>query len=179
VTRRTLNSLVLEGDHAVRKSQLALDRTRRTVSIAVSDDRIFYTTTDFPLDTGVLYPVAASSSSSGGSAGADPVPTPTSPVTLESLRLAGGELTRLPSQELRRVPASGYYYGQLYARAERAFEIFDNTVTVVDTLQPSAPTHLSHELPIWGCQSLEVADDKAFCAAGQRGVEVIDLSSMR
>ena len=55
----------------------------------------------------------------------------------------------------------------------------DNTVTVIDTVVPDAPTRLERELPIWGCQSLEVADDTAYCAAGQRGVEVIDLSSMR
>ena len=42
-----------------------------------------------------------------------------------------------------------------------------------------ATDRLSRELPNWGCQSLEVAGDTAYCAAGQRGVEVIDLSSMR
>jgi len=31
----------------------------------------------------------------------------------------------------------------------------------------------------WGCASLEVSEDAAFCAVGPRGVEVIDLSSMR
>jgi hypothetical protein len=99
---------------------------------------------------------------------------------LEGLRLERGQLMQLPSQQLRRVPRDNYYYyGQLYARGERAFEIFDNTVTVVDTLAPTAPTHLSRELPLWGCQSLEVSADSAYCAVGQRGVEVIDLSSLR
>jgi hypothetical protein len=171
VTRRSLNSLVIEGDRAVRKSQLLLDRTRRTGNIAVSDNRIFYTTTDFTANGGYAVIDVA-----GG--GTPATPPPTSPVTLESLLMDGGRLTRLPSQELRRTPG-GYYYGQLYARAERVFEIFDNTVTVIDTLDPGAPTRLSHELPIWGCQSLEVSEDTAYCAAGQRGVEVIDLSSMR
>jgi hypothetical protein len=103
-----------------------------------------------------------------------------SAVTLETLRLGGGELTRLPSQELRQLPKNGfYYYGELYARDERVFEIFDSTVTVIDTLNPSRATRISRELPGWGCSSLEVSGDTAYCALGQRGVEVIDLSSMR
>jgi hypothetical protein len=174
VTRRSLNSLVIEGDRAVRKSQLLLDRTRRTGNIAVSDNRIFYTTTNFQTSGG--YAVIDVDTASGRATPA--TPPPTSPVTLESLLMDGGQLTRLPSQELRRTPPD-YYYGQLYARGERVFEIFDNTVTVIDTFDPAAPTRLSHELPIWGCQSLEVSGDTAYCAAGQRGVEVIDLSSMR
>jgi hypothetical protein len=34
-------------------------------------------------------------------------------------------------------------------------------------------------LPGSGCAALEVSSDAAYCAVGQRGVEVIDLSSMR
>jgi hypothetical protein len=180
VTRRTINALVLQGDRAVRTSQLMLDRTRRTGTIAVSDSRIFYTTSDFPVySPGVAVPdVVGNSSSNTGSA--TPAPIETSPVTLETIRLGGGELTRLPSQELHRFPKNGYYYyGELYARDERVFEIFDNTLTVVDTLDPSATTRLEHELPGWGCAALEVSGDAAYCAVGQRGVEVIDLSSMR
>jgi hypothetical protein len=174
VTRRSINALLLEGDRAVRTSQLFLDRTRRTGNIAVSDNRIFYTTTDFPVytSTGLV--------NAPRRAGETTTPVEMSPVTLETLRLGGGELTRLPSQVLRQVPKAGYYYyGELYARDERVFEIFDSTVTVVDTLDPTNPARLSQELPGWGCSSLEVSADAAYCAVGQRGVEVIDLSTMR
>jgi hypothetical protein len=41
------------------------------------------------------------------------------------------------------------------------------------------PATLTHEIPGYGCGSLEVAADSAYCALGQRGVEVIDMSSMR
>jgi hypothetical protein len=177
VTRRSINSLVLEGDRAVRTSQQLLDRSRRTGNIAVSDNRIFYTTSDFPVYS---YQGASEVSTNGGSGQNPPAPVEMSAVTLETLRLGGGELTRLPSQELRRLPKNGYYYyGELYARDERVFEIFDSTVTVIDTLNPNAATRLSRELPGWGCSSLEVSGDAAYCAVGQRGVEVIDLSSMR
>jgi hypothetical protein len=50
---------------------------------------------------------------------------------------------------------------------------------VIDTLDPALTATISRELPGWGCASLEVANDAAYCAVGQRGVEVIDLSSMR
>ena len=175
VTRRSLNSLVLEGDRAVRRSELALDATRRTTNIAVSNSRIFFTTSEFPAPSVYRAEVTDSATSTDPAA-----PVETAPVMLETLRLVDGRLVQLPPQELRRLPKNAYYYyGQLYARDERVFEIFDNNVTVVDTLDPSAPTRLSRELPNWGCQSLEVAGDTAYCAAGQRGVEVIDLSSMR
>jgi hypothetical protein len=173
VTRRSINALVLEGDRAIRTSQLFLDRTRRTGNIAVSDNRIFYTTMDFPVyDSSVV--------SGPRRAGEATAPVEMSPVTLETLRLGGGELTRLPSQVLRQLPKNGYYYyGELYARDERVFEIFDSTVTVIDTLDPTDPARISQELPGWGCASLEVSADAAYCAVGQRGVEVIDLSTMR
>ena len=176
VGRRSINSLLLEGDRAVRKSQLLLDRTRRTLSIAVSDSRIFYTTAEFPPapDTGERLQV-------GGAGGAGNLPPiPTTPVTLETLQLSQGALSRLPSQLLRRQPNQIYAgYGELLARDDRAFEIYDNTVTVVDTANPADFKQLAHELPNWGCQSLEVSSDAAFCAVGQRGVEVIDLTTMQ
>jgi hypothetical protein len=173
VLRRSLNSLVIEGDRAVRKSELALDEAGRTSNIAVSDSRIFYTTSESYWRGGYLESASANGTS-------PPPPVETAPVTLESLRLEQGQLVALPSLELRRLPRNNaYYYGQLYARDERVFEIFDNNVTVVDTIDPEAPARLTRELPNWGCQSLEVADDTAYCASGQRGVEVIDLSTMR
>jgi hypothetical protein len=172
VVRRSLNSLVIEGDKAVRKSIVQLDGDRRTTSIAVSNNRIFYTTSAFPISR--YYDGSAESAS-----GQTPNVPKLEPVTLETLTLDGGVLTGQAPVQLRELPEGSYYYGQLYARDERVFEIYDNTVTVLDTLDPEAPTRLERELPLWGCASLEVANDTAYCAAGQRGVEVIDLSSMR
>ena len=156
VFRRTLNSLVLEGEQAVRRSRLLLDLIRRTGQVAVSDRRIFYTTLAFPP------PVAGPDTSiSGGSSNVDTDPTtlPVTPVSLETLSLSDGQLTRLPSLELRREYNLGWYSGQLFARDERVFEIHDNTLIAVDTADASAPTRLTHEIPGWSCQSLEVAGD--------------------
>ena len=128
---------------------------------------------DVPLDD-----VSVGDVTAGG--GALPPAPERSPILVETLRLAAGKLTRLPARELRRLPNDGYYYGELYARDERLFEIFDQTVTVIDTLGPEVLVpSLSRELPGWGCSSLEVSEDAAYCAVGPRGVEVIDLSSMR
>jgi hypothetical protein len=201
VTRRSINSLLIQGDRAVRMGFLALDRKRRTANIAISDSRIFYTTMDFPATSPLLEgpvssvdvalpsagegavpgtEVARGDGTASGGEGATTPPLELSPITLETLRLDAGALTRLPSRELRRMSNDGYYYGQLYARDERLFEIFDQTVTVIDTFDPMVVTpSISHELPGWDCASLEVSEDAAFCAVGQRGVEVIDLSSMR
>jgi hypothetical protein len=182
VTRRSINALRLQPDRAVRTSLLQLDSKRRTANIAVSDSRIFYTTMAFPVPVvgaeAPLAPEIAADALPGGQ-GAAPAPVELSPILLETLRLEAGELTRLPARELRRLPQDGYYYGELYARDERLFEIFDQTVTVIDTLDPAVTATISRELPGWGCASLEVANDAAYCAVGQRGVEVIDLSSMR
>jgi hypothetical protein len=52
------------------------------------------------------------------------------------------------------------------------------TLTAIDTSSRVAPTRLSHEIPGWTCQSLEVAGNTAYCALGQRGVEVIDLTAL-
>jgi len=180
VTRRSINSLVLSGDRAVRKSQLLLDEERRTTAIAVSDSRIFYTTA--PMTAfgyrGWAAPVATSAGT-GSSVAQGDEEKEIATVTLESLTLSHGELTRLPSIDLRNQNSSIGIYGDLYARGDRAFAVYDSTVTVVDTRDATAPRRMTKELPGWGCQSLEVGADAAYCAAGQRGVEVIDLSSMR
>lgn len=97
-------------------------------------------------------------------------------MTLESLRLEGGALVRLPAIELRQLPLSLGYSASVYARGNRLFELSEGAVTVIDTTDPAAPKRLVRDLPIWGCESLEVAADSAYCAAGERGVEVIDLA---
>jgi hypothetical protein len=182
VTRRSINALRLQPDRAVRTSLLQLDEKRRTANVAISDSRIFYTTMAFPVPlVGGGAPIAEEVAVDSVSIGEGAVPSSVelSPILLETLSFDAGELTRLPSRELRRLPKDGYYYGELYARDERLFEIFDQTVTVIDTLDPAASQTISRELPGWGCASLEVSGDAAYCAVGQRGVEIIDLSSMR
>jgi hypothetical protein len=160
VERRAINSLVLEGNRAVRKSILRLDEDRRTANIAVSDDRLFYTTTTFPNYATVR-------------AGTIPL----SDVKLESLVLQDGQLHPLATVELE--PAPYYWGGSLFARGDRVFEVRESELTVVDTSVPSDPVSKKVELPGYYCSALEVSADRAYCALGQRGVEVIDLSDMR
>ncbi len=209
VARRSINALLLQPDRAIRTGHLQLDTKRRTANIAVSDSRIFYTTMDLPVGVpgggiGILDGAVSSGEGSSGEGlsgvgssgegvspqpaapaeltggGAPPPPVELGSIRLESLHLEAGKLTRLASRELRQLPKGAFYSGELYARDERLFEIFDQTVTVIDTLDPDpASERVTRELPGWGCTSLEVAGDAAYCAVGPRGVEVIDLSSMR
>jgi uncharacterized secreted protein with C-terminal beta-propeller domain len=161
VQRRSINALVLEGNRAVRTSQVALDREQRTGSIAVSNSRVFYTTSDFPqYDANGFY-------------------TQTNPnATLNTLRITDGVLEPLAPLDLgARGP---YYWSDLKARGERAFDIGSSTLTVVDTADGDAPVQKTFELPSYSyCSAFEVSGDAAYCAMGQRGVEVFDLSGMR
>jgi hypothetical protein len=160
VQRRTINSLVLEGNTAVRVSRVALDQDAYTSSIAVSDSRVFYTTSEFP------DPVIAANS------------VPVTSATLNTLRIQDGALEALAPVDLGTMPA--YYYTDLRARGDRAFELRDGELTVVDTADGEAPAVKSFELPGYSwCQALEVSGDAAYCAMGQRGVEVFDLTGMR
>jgi hypothetical protein len=168
VFRRSVSSLVLEGDQAVRRSLLPLDRTRRVGGIAVSDNRLFYTTLAFPSRT------PPQTNESGAV-----TRMPTTDVTLERLTLNDGVLAQLPAVPLRTEATFGWYSGQLLARGERVFEIANNTVTVVDASLSHAARQIKHEIPGWGCGALEATQSAAYCALGQRGVEVIDLTSMR
>jgi uncharacterized secreted protein with C-terminal beta-propeller domain len=160
VQRRSINALVLEGNRAVRTSQVQLDRDEYTPSIAVSDTRVFYTTSDFP---NYYY--------TNGE-------TPSTSVTLNTLRLAGGALEALEPVDLGNAPS--YYYGDLRARGERVFELRDGTLTVVDTTDDLPVAQKKFDLPGYSwCQALEVSGDSAYCAMGQRGVETFDLTGMR
>jgi hypothetical protein len=159
--------LTLDGERAVRTSRLELDHGRLTPSMAVSDSRVFYLTVERER------------------ALSDPRTYPddfyeVTPLWLESIAIDSGLLVPLPAQELRRVNRNSFSYtGELYARDQRAFEFFGPEVTVIDTAAPDAPTRLTRQASGLGCQSLEISGDTAYCAAGEAGVEVLDLSSVR
>jgi hypothetical protein len=161
-----LDTLAIEGDRAVRRSRLELDYNRWLRTMAVSDSRVFYVTVEreTPMAERV-YPDFFSEVTS---------------VLLESVAFESGRLVQLPARELRRVPRNTFSYnGELYARGERAFELFGNQATVIDPLDSDTPRLVSRALADGGCQSLEISGEKAYCAQGEAGVEVIELSSTR
>lgn len=159
---RQLDSLLLDGDEAVRQSQLSLDRSRHVTNLAADDDRIFLTTTEpFPSFDPLTNSYAAA---------------PASPVLLESLRLDTGRLVRQPSVELRTASADdGLYNGPLFALGERALEIYADSLTVVDTRAPLAQTLLTRTIQSREIGAFEVKDDVAYSAFGRQGVAAIDL----
>ena len=125
----------------------------------VSDSRVFYTTSAWPDYYGT---------------GEVSVTT----VMLNTLRLADGSLEALAPVQLG--ASTAYYYGDLKARGDRAFDLRDGELTVVDTADGEAPAQKKFELPGYSwCQAFEVSGDTAYCAMGQRGVETFDLTGMR
>jgi hypothetical protein len=159
VVRRVLNGLVLEGNRAVRKSQLLLDTDRRTERLAVSGNEVFYVTEAFgdPPDT------------------TEPTSSSAVAVTLEHLTLTGGQLKRSPSIDLTgRHAALPRYWQHFAARDGRVFTVSGTELGVYDTRRDS-PELVVHELSSWGCPVLEAAGDEAYCAQGPAGVERILL----
>jgi hypothetical protein len=150
--RRRANALVLEGDKARRVSLVNLDTdTRDSGSIAVSNERLFVTT----------YGRRAYNES------APPEQR------LESFAFsADGQFVRLRALDM---DEGGEYWGNLYARGTRAFTSSSGQLTVVDTSDKRAPSLKRHDTQGWGCSSLEVAGERAYCALGQYGVFSVDL----
>jgi len=151
---RQVNVLSIGKDRATRISQLKLDEDRITTSIGVTSERVFYLTRP----RGTTYP--------------DPV----TDERLESLSFAStGHLQRLPSLAIE--GTGGWYYGaSIQARGTRAFMQRPGAMLVAQTKSKLAPTLTKHELPGWGCGSLEIGSAQAFCAANQFGVVSIPLA---
>jgi hypothetical protein len=81
-----------------------------------------------------------------------------------------GQLVRLKPVDVD----DGDYWGQLYARDARAFTSSSGRLTVIDT-RADEPSIKHHDMQGWGCDSLEVSGDRAYCALGQYGVFAVDL----
>lgn len=157
LVRRVLNGLRLEGDLAIRESQLVLDETRRAVLFAASGDQLFYVTEP---------PLAED---------ADPIASEDTSVSLERIRVRDGRFERLPSLDLRGqhrlLPRR---WQTALARGERFYSVSEGELGVVD-FGVDPPALASYTLPAGGCPSLEVAGDTAHCALGPGGFASIDL----
>jgi hypothetical protein len=157
VFQRTLNALSLEADKARRLSNVLIDDEWRTTAVAVSDERVFVS------QQLAVAPADATS--------------PALPKRMKAYRMTAAaefqEIANLPVEDDLVAPS---YNGGLRARGRRAFEASAGQMLVVDTEDAMSPRLSRHEMPGYSCASLEVADDKAYCALGTRGVEVFDLS---
>lgn len=96
----------------------------------------------------------------------------TAKTSLQAVALSEtGQFMSLPSRPLQ----ANESWGQLYARGARAFMSTSGALTAIDTRNASVPTAVRHDTQGWGRQSLEVSEDRAYCALGQYGVLSIDL----
>jgi uncharacterized secreted protein with C-terminal beta-propeller domain len=66
-------------------------------------------------------------------------------------------------------------WGNLVARGKRAFISAQGQLIVVDTSDTSNVEVTSHEMGGYYCNALEVADDTAYCALGEQGVQAFPL----
>lgn len=171
VTRRSLNSLVIDGDRAVLTSRIELDDARYTAGIAVSGKRIYFTS------RAPLGPDSVGEAPAGAPSGAAPSTGATTAVLLEAVELQQGVLARLASHELYRAPPGARNLAHLIARGDRVFAWHDTAVSMLDMTVPEAPTRLS--VPAARCQALTLAGDVAYCTSLEHGVEVVDLSVLR
>jgi hypothetical protein len=150
IYRRRANALVLEGDTARRVSQLDLDTdTRVSQTVSVTGERLFVTTSDKRTPSNARAPIT----------------------TLDVYAYAdSGQFVKHPGVELGDDP-----WGTLYAFGTRVFTSSSGSLTVIDTGNPEAPTKKRHEIQGWGCDSIEVQGERAYCALGQYGALTIDL----
>ncbi len=157
VFQRTLNSLSLEDDKARRLSSVLIDDDWRTTAVAVSDERVFIAQQLVPDPeepaTGVL------------------------PKRMKAYRTtADAEFQEIANMPLEEELYSPYGTGGLRARGRRAFDASAGQMLVLDTVDAMSPRVSRHEMPGYACSALEVAEEKAYCALGTRGVEIFDLA---
>jgi uncharacterized secreted protein with C-terminal beta-propeller domain len=148
--RRRANALVLEGNKARRISMVDLDSDERVSgTIAISDERLFYTSSKVRPHTYEGPPDAQ----------------------LDAFAFSSmGQFVRLPP-----LVTDAEEWGSLSARGARAFQSTPGGLVVVDTRDTEHPSTKRHDLQGWGCASLEVQGDRAYCALGQHGVVALDL----
>jgi uncharacterized secreted protein with C-terminal beta-propeller domain len=149
---RRAHVLELDGNRAVRTSMVYLDSNDRvSTSVAVSDERLFFATRERTKD-----------------GYADHVVSRVDALSYDD----DGRFERLPPSELS---DSTQPWSQMYARGARAFVVSSGSMQVVDTRDEDKPVVKALDMLGWGCQSLEVQKDTAYCALGEYGVFSFDL----
>jgi hypothetical protein len=150
---RRAHLLEIEDDRAIRTSMVYLDNEDHvSTTIAVSNERLFYGTYE--------------RGQNGGYYG-----EPVSRINT----LAFGDDGRFKKLDTVKLTASTGWWNQIYARGARAFIAGSGSMQVVDTRNVDKPAVKSFDMLGWGCGSLEVHEDKAYCALGEYGVFTFDL----
>lgn len=152
---RLVNVLRLEGEVARRLSQVNLDEEFNSLSVGVSDSRIFALLAERRKSDGI-----------------EPVPVET---RVDSFGIGGdGRLRRLEPVSLGS-SSQGYWWTQMQARGAHAFIAQDNEMLVIDTSDVAKPTLVRHDMPGYYCASLEIDTQRAYCAMGVQGVLSFEL----
>jgi len=152
VYSRRINALTLDDDKATRVSMLLLDNERLSSFVSLSDERVFYTSYE------------------RGAVSRNRPPK----TRLEALAYTSkGQFRMLESVPLEQ---AGWWFSDIVARGTRAFVPLNGSLAVIDTSDAeAAPTLKKHDMQGWGCSSIDVHGDRAYCALGMFGVATVDL----
>jgi hypothetical protein len=165
VTRHVLNGLTLDGDRAVRHSQLLLDDSRRSVAFAVTGDRAYYLTEPL-LDDEQLAAFSSAALARGAAAGM--------PFSVERVRMDRGQLERLPSIDVTGLHDTLPRAWRVYARGDRLFTLSESELGIIDaSVEP--PSVRKVALTPYVCVAFEAVGNKGYCSRGMAGVVEIDL----
>lgn len=97
-------------------------------------------------------------------------------ITLEQVVLRDGQLERLPSLDIgdgaRFLPE---HWQRFVACGERALWVSGSEL-VEAGFRDGMPRVQPHAIGLWGCESLDLRDDSAFCASGVAGYLQVPLS---
>ncbi|HWO10106.1 MAG TPA: hypothetical protein VNN80_11520, partial [Polyangiaceae bacterium] len=158
VLRRALNALMLDGARATRVGRLLLDADeRQVVRLAVSNGNVYYATQRDEL------------------LGADGAPFMPRAVSIERVVLRDGRFERQPSFDLAgssSIPPG--LWEQFVARGDRALWVAGDQLFVAD-FTGAEPRLEAHDIGPWGCASLDLRADVAYCAQGQAGYAEVPL----
>jgi hypothetical protein len=156
--RRALNGLVVEDDRARRVGRLLLDGDgRNVVRFAVSRGSVYY----------VTHPSALGSDEGGPFAARE--------VSIERVALRDGRFERLPSFDIAGssdVPPE--HWEQFAASGGRALWVAGGQLMLAD-FTGGEPRIEAHDIGPWGCTSLALEADAAYCAQGQAGYLKVTL----
>jgi hypothetical protein len=150
--RRILNTLVVEENVATLVDSAAIDSEDGWASnVAVTRDRVFANYASYDPKKAKPHVRALSIGASGSNL---------------------GELEELGSVDLE---GSGYGYGYLVARGQRAFLSESGLLTVIDAQGKDELNVTRHEMNGYYCESLEVTENAAYCALSYQGVQAFPL----
>lgn len=170
-----MNALLIDGEQATRVGRLLLDTDERDVlHIGVSNGVVYYATDARPRP---VTPGAHGCESIDWTQLPFVEQRPPAPreLTIERVALRDGRFERLPSFDVvSAFEDTGPLWHQFVARGERVLWASDRRLFAVD-FAGGEPRVEVHDVGLWGCASLDLRDNRAYCGQQLAGYVEIAL----